>query len=261
MAILREHWNEADQLRHAGLYFWPRMIGRRTEYFRLCEDLRLLGFDGMVASLSAEDIIDGWIKPGWVVLSPNHFEIRITEVGEEQLDKWKEEDRLWNERGTETMPLKKRLMAGEPAKNLRKIQSIIGNSTVAGIHDPYTTAGSLGTLLKLADLGTKLSPALRILGSPKPLSKSTDSMAIIGLLKDINTERKATWEVRTYTESGKKPHRRFLVLDDGSIVTCGMSLNHIDKDEVLDCEPAGSENAKHDQQFFDDKWKIGTVVS
>jgi hypothetical protein len=235
------------------------MIRGRTEYLRLCEELQLQGFDGMVASLSAEDIIDGWIRAGWVVLSPNRVEIRVTEAGEEQLDKWKEEDRLWNERGTETMPLKKRLVAGEPAKNLRKIQSVIGNSTVTGIHDPYTTAGSLGTLLKLADLGTKLSPALRILGTPKPLSKSTDRMAMIGLLKDINTERKATWEVRTYTEASA-PHRRFLVLDDGSVVTCGMSLNHIDKDEVLDREPAGSENANHDHQFFDDKWKIGTVV-
>ena len=261
MAILSEHWNEDDQLRHAGQYFWPRMIRRRTEYLRLRQDLQILGYNGMVASLSAEDIINGWIKAGWAELSPNRFEIRVTEAGEEQLDKWKEEDRLWNERGTESMPLKKRLVAGEPAKNLRKLQSVIGSSTVTGIHDPYTTAGSLGTLLKLADLGTKLSPALRILGSPKPLSKSTDSMAMIGLLKDINTERKATWEVRTYTEASKKPHRRFLVLDDGSVVTCGMSLNHIDKDEVLDREPAGSENARHDQQFFNDKWKIGTVVT
>ena len=40
-------------------------------------------------------------------------------------------------------------------------------------------------------------------------------------------------------------------------MTCGMSLNQIDKDEVLDREPAGSENAKHDQRFFDDKrWNV-----
>jgi hypothetical protein len=160
---------------------------------------------------------------------------------------------------TNTMRLKERLVAGQPARNLLKIQNIIGSSTVTGIHDPYTTAGSLTTIHKLADIGTKFSPTLHLLGTPKPLTKSTEKKSLIGFLNDINTERKTTWEVRTYVQASN-PHRRFFVLDDGSVVTCGMSLNHIDKDEVLDREPAGSENAKHDQQFFDDKWKIGAVV-
>jgi len=170
--------------------------------------------------------------------------------------------RMVEELGPEpnNMPLKERLVAGEPARNLRKIKNIIGNSTVTGIHDPYTTTGSLETILKLADMETKFSPSLHILGTPNSLSKSTERKSLIGFLKDINTERKATWEVRTYT-AASKPHRRFLVLDDGSVVTCGMSLNHINKDEVLDRETAGSENAKHDQQFFADKWKIGAVVT
>jgi hypothetical protein len=213
----------------------------------------------MVACLSAEDIISGWIRAGWAQLSPNRFEIRVTEAGEEQLEKWQEEDRLWNARGAETMPLKKRLVAGEPARNLRKIQNIIGSSTVAGIHDPYTTTGSLETMLKLADMGTKFGPALRLLGTPKPLHKATEKLSLVSLLKDINAERKATWEVRTYVEA-INPHRRFLVLDDGSVVTCGMSLNNINKDEVLDREPSGSEYARHDKQFFDDKWKTGTPL-
>lgn len=51
-----------------------------------------------------------------------------------------------------------------------------------------------------------------------------------------------------------------LILNDGSIVTCGMSLNHIDKDEVLDHEPSGSENARHDIQLFEDEWKTATPV-
>jgi len=34
-----------------------------------------------------------------------------------------------------------------------------------------------------------------------------------------------------------------------------MSLNNINKDEVLEKIPAGSEYAKHDRQFFDDKWR------
>jgi hypothetical protein len=158
------------------------------------------------------------------------------------------------------MPLKERLVAGEPARNLRKIKNMIGNSMVTGIHDPYTTTGLLETILILADMETKFSPSLRILGTPNSLSKSTEKKSLIGLLKNINTERSAAWEVRTYT-AASKPHRRFLVLDDGSVVTCGMSLNHINKDEVLDRDTAGSENAKHDQQFFADKWKIGSVVT
>jgi hypothetical protein len=253
-----EDWNEAD-LRYGAQSFWPAMIRGRTRYLELCESLRLRGFDGMVGSLSAAEVIDAWKKAGWVQLSPNRFEIRVTEPGKEQLEKWNEEDRLWNAQGTESMPLKKRLVAGEPARNLRKILVIIGNSTVTGIHDPYTTAGSLETILKLADIGAAFSPTLRILGTAKPLSNSTEKKSFLGLLKDANTERKSSWEARIYP-AGIRPHRRFLILHDGSIVTCGMSLNHIDKDEVLDREPSGSENAKHDQQLFEDKWTTATPI-
>lgn len=35
----------------------------------------------------------------------------------------------------------------------------------------------------------------------------------------------------------------------------------MDKDAVLDREPPGSEKAKHDQQFFDDKWKLEKTLS
>jgi AbiJ N-terminal domain 4 len=161
--------------------------------------------------------------------------------------------------GPEPMPLKERLVAGEPARNLRKIKDMIGGATVTAIHDPYTTTGSLETILKLADMGTKFSNSLRILGTGKTLSNSTEKKSFLGLLKDINTERKASWEVRVYS-TAIKPHRRFLILNDGSTVTCGMSLNHIDKDEVLDHEPSGSENAKHDQDLFEEKWKAAMLI-
>lgn len=163
------------------------------------------------------------------------------------------------QQGPPPIPLKERLVAGEPARNLRKIKDMIGTAVVTAIHDPYTTTGSLDTILKLADMGAKFSPSLRILGTEKTLSKSTERKSLIGLLKDINSERKATWEARVYPASSK-PHRRFLMLQDGSVVTCGMSLNHIDKDEVLDCEAAGSENALHDHQLFEQQWKIATAV-
>lgn len=44
------------------------------------------------------------------------------------------------QQGPEPMPLKERLVAGEPARNLRKIKELIGGASVAAIHDPYTTS-------------------------------------------------------------------------------------------------------------------------
>ena len=108
-------------------------------------------------------------------------------------------------------------------------------------------------------MGVKFSHSLRILGTAKPLSSSTEKKSFLSLIKDINTERKALWQVRIYPTT-TQPHRRFLVLNDGSIVTCGMSLNHIDKDEVLDHEPPASENARHDIQLFEDEWKTAAPV-
>jgi len=52
------------------------------------------------------------------------------------------------EQGPEPMPLKERLVAGEPARNIRKIKDMIGDATVTSIHDPYTTTGSLGAHIK-----------------------------------------------------------------------------------------------------------------
>jgi hypothetical protein len=155
------------------------------------------------------------------------------------------------------VPVKERLVAGEPFGNLRKIKGIIGSCAVTAIHDPYTTADSLETILKLADMGTKFSPALRILGTAKTLSKLIQKQTFLSLLGDVNTERKVSWEIRIYP-TGSKPHRRFLVLDNGSIVTCGLSLNHIDKDEVLDHETSGSENATHDQELFEREWRTAS---
>lgn len=161
--------------------------------------------------------------------------------------------------GPAPLPLKERLVSGEPARNLRKIKDMIGSATVTAIHDPYTTTGSLETILKLADMGAKFSSSLRILGTAKTLSNSTERKSFLGLLKDINTERKSSWDARVYS-TATKPHRRFLILHNGSIVTCGMSLNHIDKDEVLDHEPSGSENATHDHQLFEQQWQTATVI-
>jgi len=245
-------------LRNAATSVWPMFKGRTIRYLELDEMLRMQGYDGFVASRDAFSIIEAWKDSRWIVFSPDGSELRLTPKGHEQLAFWEEEDRLWKNGGnTSEMPLAKRLVAGEPASNLRRIQSVIGGSTVNGIHDPYTTPGSLETLLKLADMKTKFSLMLRLLRPP--VTKPTERAALVGLLKDINSERKTTWVIRTYVRP-TKPHRRFLVLDDGSIVTCGMSLNQIDKDEALERIVAGSEYAIHDRAFFEDEWKGGTPL-
>lgn len=84
------------------------------------------------------------------------------------------------------------------ARNIARIKDLIGASTVEAIHDPYTQHGSLWTILRLADIGTKFSSTLRILGYP--YNNATEKAFLIKFLKDINTQRKSRWEIRTYTE-------------------------------------------------------------
>jgi len=252
----RDEWR---QIRHAAIVIWPRELLSYTqaECVRLGSSLSDIGYDGCIANMHYDSIIQAWYKSGWIEYSPDGFHVRITPKGREQFATWLEEDRLWRTGSTEAMPLQKRLVAGEPAQNIRKIKNLIATSTVVGIYDPYTRAGSLDTLLRLAELETKFSPSLRLLGTP--ILRRTELLPLKSSLSDINTEKKTTWQIRTYTDVSK-PHRRFMVLDDGSSLTCGMSFNHINKDEAIDRDVAGSENAKHDFQFFEDKWKLGTPI-
>jgi len=230
---------------------------RTIDHLRLREDLNHRGFDGGIGSIDAESIIHHWQQAGWIEFSPDGAQIRITSNGREQFETWKEEDRLWGTGDTNEMPTAKRLVAGEPARNLRKISAIIGSSTVTAIHDPYSRTDSLKNILSLSDGGTLFSPSLRILSAPG--IKPTASISLVNFLNQINAERSSNWEIRVYSTSSK-PHRPFLVCDDGSVVTRGMSLNKVDTDEILDRLPAGSEPAKHDGQFFEENWKTGTSL-
>ena len=230
---------------------------RTIDSLRVREDLTLRGFDGRVGSIDAESIIHFWQQEAWIEFSPDGNQIRITSQGREQFEAWKEEDRLWGTGDTNEMPMAKRLVAGEPARNLRKISAIIGSSTVTGIHDPYTRTDSLKNILSLSDWGTKFCPSLRLLITQG--IKPTESISLVNLLDQINAERSSDWEIRTCS-TPSIPHRRFLICDDGSVITCGMSLNKVDKDEILDRLPAGSELAKHDSQFFEENWKSGTSL-
>src|SRR5881394_2431621 len=148
-------WDKDHQVRHAAVSCWPIFMWRTIDSLRLREDLTLRGFDGFVGSIDAESIIHHWQHAGWIEFSPDGGQIRITSQGREQFENWKEEDRLWGTGDTNEMPTAKRLVAGEPARNLRRICAIIGSSTVSGIHDLYTRTDSLKNILSLSDWGSK----------------------------------------------------------------------------------------------------------
>jgi hypothetical protein len=249
--------DKSKRLRSAALYCWRFLLnGNRKDIMKLRNELELIGFNGMIASLAPDSIIHGWKESGWIKISPNGNELRLTEAGIEQFAQWKEEDTLWEQGATENIKLVKRLKAGEPATNLRKIAEIIGKDILTSVHDPYTDEKALETLQKLKGLGVKISKNLRLLTAPKA-GKAAASVA--SFLRDLNAEMGSQWELRAYF--GKtKPHRRFLILLDKNIITCGLSLNNIDKDEALDRIPMGDELAGHDCEFFEKCWASATPV-
>jgi hypothetical protein len=95
MATVREPWDESAQVRHAAKVVWPSLFGRDEEYLRLCERLRELGYDGCIASIHFESIIQAWRKADWVLLSPNGMHVRLTPKGKAQFAAWEEEDTRW----------------------------------------------------------------------------------------------------------------------------------------------------------------------
>jgi hypothetical protein len=248
------------QMRHAALCSWPKYLSdnRAMEVLRLHEYLQLLGYDGRIANMSAEAIVHGWEKEAWIDFSPDGFRIRLTPKGNEQWATWREEDHLWRNGSGESMDLPKRLKAGEPANNLRRIRDVVGSRVISCIHDPYTDVRALENLLKLSELGVRIDVQLLLLGAP---TKNATLMATLAkfLCDDINTQNKNQWAMRTYF-TPERPHRRFLVCSDGSVITCGLSLNNLNKDETLDLIPASDERAKHDCQFFEEKWKSGNPI-
>jgi hypothetical protein len=149
------------------------------------------------------------------------------------------------------------LKAGEPAKNLRKIAQVIGKEALVCVHDPYIRVETLVNLQKLEGVGVIISKNLRLLTADKIGNPS--KMAVASFLKDLNKEMSSRWQLRTYIGTAKL-HRRFLILEDKSVVIIGLSLNDVDKDEVLDRIPAGSNDASHDCKVFEDCWTASTPV-
>jgi len=158
--------------------------------------------------------------------------------------------------GRGDIELPKRLKAGEPATNLRKLAQVIGSVPVIGVHDPYLDGKALETLQKLIGLGSGISKSLRLLTAPKT---AIAAAAVASFLRDLNIEMGCSWELRSYAGT-TKAHRRFLVLQDKSVVTCGLSLNNINKDEALDRLPMADQHAGYDRKFFDACWGVGVPV-
>ena len=157
---------------------------------------------------------------------------------------------------TEVIKFATRLKAGEPATNLQKIAQVIGKEALVCVHDPYIREETLVTLQKLNGIGVGISKNLRLLRAIKTGMAAT---SITSFLKDLNTEMSSRWQLRAYTSTAK-PHRRFLILEDKSVLTLGLSLNDVNKDEVLDRIPADNDLADHDCKFFEDCWTAGTSV-
>jgi hypothetical protein len=206
-----------------------------------------------IAGASAELILSEWLNRGWVSVSPDGSHIRLTEAGKEQIAQWDEEDRLWHAGQVGELPEGKRLKAGFPATNLQKIAQIIGSETLLCLHDPYPAGKTLIALQKLGISGVRISNQFRFLTAPLSQKQQSERQAINSMLNDINAERGSKWEIRSYTGVAK-PHRRFLMVDGGSVITCGLSLNNINKDEVLERIPGGSQYAVLDVNFFNNHW-------
>jgi hypothetical protein len=165
----------------------------------------------------------------------------------EQFAKWEEEDALWEGGVTEEIKFAKRLKAGEPATNLRKLAQVVEGGTLTSVHDPYIDEKALETLQKLKGLGVDISKTLLLLTGPK-VGKAAASVK--SFLQDLNAEMSSKWELRAYS-GATRPHRRFLILQDKSVITCGLSLNNMNKDEALDHLPMGDDLADYDRKFFD----------
>jgi hypothetical protein len=246
------NWDESKQLRHAAQCSRLRFLrdGGKASILDLERELRDLGYDGMVGGLSAESIVQAWTERNWIKISPSGSELRLTETGAEQFAQWEQEDALWDKGTTEDIKVPQRLKAGEPATNLRKLTQLIGPGILISVHDPYVDEKALETLQKLRGLGVDISTNLRLITAPKPAKAAA---AVTSFLADLNAEMGMHWELRAYS-GATKAHRRFLVLEDRSVVTCGLSLNNINKDEALDSLPAGAELAEYDRNFFDTCW-------
>lgn len=137
-----------------------------------------------------------------------------------------------------------RLKAVEPFSNKIKLISIIGNSKISKIFDPYFDLKSLITLTSLKKLGAGFDQKVDCL-TTKPLTIFDQSV-----IDDFNNEFETNIEVK---KCENKEHRRFLILNDNRVILIGCSLNDINKNEAVS-EELIPELKGLDLDFFKEEW-------
>ena len=106
----------------------------------------------------------------------------------------------------------------------------------------YFDERSLITLKALYSLGLKFSNDLKCFSQQKEINET--------IVKDFNVEMKTNLLVKKC----KHEHRRFIILEDKTVIILGCSINNLDKNEVISIE-TNRELAKSDIAFFNSKWE------
>ncbi len=137
-----------------------------------------------------------------------------------------------------------RLKTDEQFSNKVKLLTLIGNSKISKIFDPYFDSKSLVTLILLKKLGTEFDSKLDCL--------TTKSLTVFDQtnIDEFNSEAKTNIEVK---KCNSKEHRRFLILNDNRVIMIGCSLNDINKNEVV-IEETIQELKNNDLIFFNEEW-------
>jgi len=138
-----------------------------------------------------------------------------------------------------------RINKSEPASNKVKLVDLINGRSIKKIFDPYFDNKSIKLLLSLSHLGLKLNNDLQCLTSLR-MKKSIDSIFV----NDFNSELSVNMGIKLLSSNNE--HRRFMILDDDSVIILGCSLNDINKNEA-----AHEEKSQVDIVFFNEGWQNG----
>jgi hypothetical protein len=149
-------------------------------------------------------------------------------------------------------PTTVRLQAQTPATNYRKLSGLVGTSNVSAIFDPYLDNRTLEEISVILSFGSgSVADGIRILGGIEKSRRVPPTFTAQGVAAWLR-QQGVSGEARTFP--AKTEHRRFLLLDSGSALITGHSLNSPHQNEAARVEPGGE-----DRDFFDATW-AGAVV-
>lgn len=146
-----------------------------------------------------------------------------------------------------------RLSADTPATNFNSISTLIGNSEITAIFDPYLENLSLSNLITICSFGDgTISNNVRLLGSSKKAGGNNPTFTLNGV-SAFNTETGVAGTAKVMGSNSE--HRRFMLLSGGKSLLLGHSLNAIHKNEALRVE-----SDTEDLAFFDTIWTSATSL-